>query len=385
MVVPGALDRRSFCGALMLGGWVGGFSSPPVTARAAEPRELTDRAGRTVRLLAPPSRIILLEARDIIAMAAVHPDPAALLVGWAATERIDSPQLQQQLQGRHAIASVGRLTADTVSREQIAALSPDLVVTNYIMTPEGPADPLVQWLESNGVPVVFSDASSNADAPPDEQDPLALARAQLHLWGDILGAEAKAQAYLAFMDGHARALRQRLEGAAPVTTYLEVQSTLDDCCWAAGTRIWGDLLTAAGGRALPAVTAPWFQKLPLEYLLSTPHDVYIAAGGGWAAGGRPAIGPGLDPGAARTALAALARRTGFDQMASVRDGHVHAIWTGLIAVPALNILFMEIAATWLHPERCADLDPARTLAEINRFMAVPIDGPLWVSLTEERP
>lgn len=384
MVIAGAINRRDFCAALALGVLIAGGSR---ASRAADgtPPAVTDLAGRDVRLARRPSRIILLEARDIITMAAVLPDPAALIVGWAAAERIDSPQLQERLQGHHAILPVGRLTADSISREQIASLSPDLVVTNSVMTPEGPTDPLVQWLEANGIPVVFSDASSNAREAPAPQDPLALARAQLRLWGQLLGADAQAEAYMGFIDEHLDNLRQRLAGATPVTAYLEVQSTLDDCCWAAGTRIWGDLLATAGGRTLPAVTAPWFQKLPLEYLIATPHDVYIAAGGGWAAGGRPAIGPGLDPVPARKALAALTRRTGFDHMASVRNGRVHAIWTGLIAAPVLNILFIEIAATWLHPERCAGLDPARTLAEINRFMAVPIEGPLWVSAKEERP
>ena len=40
-------------------------------------------------------------------------------------------------------------------------------------------------------------------------------------------------------------------------------------------------------------------------------------------------------------------------------------------------------AKWLHPDRFADLDPAQTLAEINRrFLAAPLGGPLWVSLVE---
>lgn len=381
MVARGSLDRRSFCGTLALGGWVGSLCGATRAAGDA-PLMLTDLAGRQLRLATLPRRIILLEARDILTMACLHPHPAAHVVGWAAAERIDSPQLQERLQAGRSIPLVGRLTADTISREQIVSLSPDLVVANTLMAPEGPSDPLVQWLESNGIPVVFSDTSSNADAPPAPQDPLALARGQLRLWGRILGADAKADAYIAFMDAHLRDLLERLDGTAPVTTYLEVQSTLDDCCWAAGTRIWGDLLAAAGGRPLPAVKAPWFQKLPLEYLIATPHQVYIAAGGGWAAGGRPPIGPWLDPAAARRALAALAGRTGFDHMASVRNQHVHAIWTGLIASPPLNILFIEITATWLHPARCADLDPADTLAEINRLMAVPIQGPLWVSLNE---
>ncbi|SFU23432.1 hypothetical protein SAMN05518861_1722, partial [Mesorhizobium sp. YR577] len=65
----------------------------------------------------------------------------------------------------------------------------------------------------------------------------------------------------------------------------------------------------------------------------------------------------------------------------VRSKRVHGIWTGLIAVPPLNILFIELAAKWLHPERCEDIDPSATLAEINeRFLGTPIEGPLWASL-----
>ncbi|MGO4832593.1 ABC transporter substrate-binding protein, partial [Rhizobiaceae sp. 2RAB30] len=168
-----------------------------------------------------------------------------------------------------------------------------------------------------------------------------------------------------------------------VTTYLEIQSTVDDCCWAAGNEIWGELLELAGGRTLPGVTQPWFQKIQIEHLLSSAQDVYIASGGGWASGSRPPIGPGLDPVKGRHALRQLIGRTGFNQLASVRNRRVHGVWTGLITVPPLNILFLEIAAKWLHPDRCGEIDPEATLAAINRdFLAQPIDGPLWVSLQE---
>lgn len=82
-------------------------------------------------------------------------------------------------------------------------------------------------------------------------------------------------------------------------------------------------------------------------------------------------------------LKRLIERTGFSQMPSVRNGRVHGIWSGLIAVPPLNILFVELVSKWLHPERCQDIDPAATLAEINEhFLRVPIPGPLWASLRE---
>lgn len=380
MVARLPIDRRAFCGALVLGGLLAAGPTRADTTIA-----VTDMAGRTISLAVPPKRIILLEARDILSMALVHDDPARLVVGWAAAERIDSAALQARVEGGRRITTVGQMTPDSISREMIASLSPDLVVANFFMAPEGPRDPLVEWLERNGIPVIFSDASSNArSGEATRRAPLADLRIHMKMWGDLLGAREKADAYVAFVERHVERVNTRLSDAPPVTTYLEIQSTVDDCCWAAGNRIWGDLLGLAGGRTLPGVTAPWFQKLALEYLIATPHDVYIASGGGWAAGGRPAIGPGLDPDAARKALERLTERTGFDQMASVRDGRVHAIWTGLITVPPLNVLFVEAAAKWLHPDRCGDIDPAATLAEINeRFLSVPIDGPLWVSLGKE--
>jgi iron complex transport system substrate-binding protein len=117
--------------------------------------------------------------------------------------------------------------------------------------------------------VVFTDASSNAIAGEPATDPVADLRNSMKMWGVLLGASAKAEAFASFFERELTGITARLAGTTPVTTYLEVQSTLDDCCWAAGRKVWGDLLALAGGQPLPGVTAPWFEKLSLEYLLST--------------------------------------------------------------------------------------------------------------------
>lgn len=371
-----ARDRRSFCAALL----AAGLACRPAHART--PMTVTDMTGRTVRLPAPPRRIVLLEARDMLSMALVHPDPASLVVGWAAVDRIDSGWLQNTLQDGRDITVVGQQTPETVSIEKLASLWPDLVVANFYMAPQGRGDPLVGRLEKFGIPVIFSDLSSNADDGASSAV-LPSLRHHMRMWGEVLEAQARAAAYTRFFEERVDRVRARLDAAAPVTTYLEIQSSVDDCCWVAGRRIWGELLELAGGATLKGVTAPWFQQLALEYLLSTPQDVYIASGGGWPAGGRPAIGPGLEPGEGRRGLARLTARTGFSGLPSVRNRRVHGIWTGLITVPPLNVLFVECAAKWLHPERCGDIDPGATLAEINlRFLARPIDGPLWISMKE---
>lgn len=368
------LGRRGFCGSVLLGGVLAAGAG-----RAEAGFSVTDMAGRTVRLAAPPKRIVLLEARDILGMALVHPDPGALVAGWAAVDRIDSEPLRARFEAGHRIAVVGKQSPDTVSLEGLLGLKPDLVVANAWMMPPGGGDAFLAQLESLGIPVVFSDTMSNDGAETSRLDEL---RKSMRMWGALLGAPARAEAFIDFFEARVGRVRALLEGVTPVTTYLEVQSTLDDCCWAAGNRIWGELLALAGGQVLPGVTAPWFQKLSHEYLLSVPHAVYIATGGGWASGGRPAIGPGIDPAEGRKGLRALIDgRAGFDGLPSVKAGRVHGIWTGLITAPPLNVLFIEVAAKWLHPDRCRDIDPSATLEAINRdFLARPVDGPLWVSL-----
>ncbi|APO69000.1 iron-siderophore ABC transporter substrate-binding protein [Rhizobium gallicum] len=369
------LSRRLFCSSVL-----GGLLSAG-TARSDAGLTVTDMAGRSVHLASPPKRMVLLEARDILTMALLHPDPASVVVGWAAVDRIDSGLLQERFMGSHRIEVVGRQTPDTISLEGLLSMEPDLVVASAWMVSPNGGDPLLDQLGKLGIPVIFSDVASNSDArsPLGQRDEL---RSSMRMWGQVLGAQERTQAFIDFFEEHVGRVHVCLAGAAPVTTYLEVQSTVDDCCWAAGNRIWGELLSLAGGQVLPDVTSPWFQKLSLEYLLSTPHDVYIATGGGWASGSRPAIGPGLDPKEGKKGLRRLIEgRVGFDQLPSVRANRVHGIWTGLIAVPPLNVLFIEVAAKWLHPERCKEIDPAATLEAINRnFLAKPIDGPLWLSL-----
>jgi len=43
-------------------------------------------------------------------------------------------------------------------------------------------------------------------------------------------------------------------------------------------------------------------------------------------------------------------------------------------------------ARWFHPERCADLDPGATMAELNaEFLAVPMEGTYWTDLRPAAP
>ncbi|WP_248311672.1 ABC transporter substrate-binding protein [Bosea sp. ASV33] len=348
-----------------------------------------DMLGRAVTLPRPPRRIVLLEGRDILTMALFQPRPAELVVGWAAADRFDSDLLRDGFErsAGHPIAVVGKQAADTLSLEGILSLAPDLVVATAFMAPGGDPQAAIDRLAQFGIPLVFSDAASNAAVETGNRgSPRQGLAALLRMWGALLGEPTRSEEIIAFVEKRFEVVSRRLTGAPKVKTFLEIMSLYDECCWAAGTRIWGELLGDAGGRSLDGLNAPWTAKLSTEQLLAQQPQVYIATGGGYASMTRPAIGPGLDAHAGRRGLQRLTERIGFASLPAVRDRRVHGIWTGLITVPVLNIVFVELAAKWLHPEACRDLDPAGTLAEINRrFLSQPLPGPLWANLDGTDP
>ena len=374
------LDRRSF---FILSGL---FAAAPSSMVAAAGHEtVVDLVGRKVRLGRPVGRIVLLDARDVLSMAILHPDPSHLVVGWANADKFDSDLLRQQYEirpGGEAIPAVGGQAADTLSLERVLALEPDLVVTTAYMEPGLGKGILTRRLEAAGIPVIFSSAASNRQ-PLDRAvgDPFDDMVRTVRMWGAILRKREEAEAFIAFVERRLARVRERLAATPPTKAYLEVQSTYDDCCWAAGQRIWGDLLARAGGLNLSAVDAPWYAKVAPEQLMAEAPKVYIASGGAFGSGIRPAIGPGLDPAKGRAGLRRLIERTGFETLPAVRHGRVHGVWTGLLTVPPLNILFVEVAAKWLHPGAFRDAEPNKTREEINRrFLRKPLPGPCWLSL-----
>ncbi|HEV2572741.1 MAG TPA: ABC transporter substrate-binding protein [Beijerinckiaceae bacterium] len=370
------LRRRQFLGL------AGALVAAPAILRAAPAIVVTDMLGRTVTLKDAPQRIVLLEARDVITMAVLHPNPAKLIVGWAAADRFDSNAVQAAYvaSADRKIAIVGKQASDTISLEGLAAVQPDLVVTTPFMQASANMALMIERLGQFGIPVLFSSSASN-DSGSLRSSPIDELPHLMRMWGAVLDQREKAEAFIAFSSSRYERVAQRLGVLTPLKTYFEVMSTYDDCCWAAGTRVWGQLLAAAGGRSLDGISAPWTAQISLEHLLAEQPEVYIATGGGYAGGTRPAIGPGLDLQNARNGLERLTRRVGFETLPAVRNRRVHGIWSGLISTPPLNPVFVEVAATWLHPEQCRDLDPAATLADINRnFLSTPIAGPLWASI-----
>jgi iron complex transport system substrate-binding protein len=349
---------------------------------AADPIRLTDLAGREVVLERPARRVLLGEGRFIHAIALLErQDPTAVVAGWMGEFRRLDPAGYAQYAARfprvEQIPLVGATTAESFSVERALALQPDLVVLSLGggHAPGRDSEVVAQFARA-GVPVLFIDFRAH---------PLKDTVPSLRLLGQALGRTREAEAFLAFQQARLDRISQRLTEAKPAkpTLLMEMRAGGDrPCCSSPGHGNLGELVEFAGGQNLGAERIPGvFGQLNLEFVVASDPDVYVATGGGNAGDGTsPVLGTGVTEAKAQAGLRGAAGRAGISGLTALREGHAHALWHHFYNSP-YNLLAVEALARWLHPALFADLDPAATLAEMNRsFLAVPLEGTFWTSL-----
>lgn len=339
--------------------------------------QITDLRGRNVELPDGPSRITIDDARLLIALALVTPDPVAPLVAWSQdTRRLGEPMYEAFVQRFPALADLPKVasSADAFNMEAVLAAAPDVAVVSL---GSGPSDTQIRQLQAAGIAVVFVDFYAG---PAENQVP------SLRILGQLVGGQAQAEAFLAFREQHLQRIRERVADLPKderPTVFVEAHAGMTkDCCNSPGTGTVNDYIQLVGGHNIGAdVLRTPTGKLNLEYVISRDPEVYIATGGAYLekAGGL-VLGEGYSAGEARASLQAISQRRGISGLGAVRSGNAHALAQQFIHSP-LDLVALEAMATWVHPALFHDVDPARTLAQINqRFLAVPYEGAGWISL-----
>jgi iron complex transport system substrate-binding protein len=353
------------------------------SVRAQAPVSFTDMAGRGVTLPHPPQRIILTEANDLLSFALLDPDPAAKVVGWAALRRFDNGTLEayrRRFPAIDRIEIVGDWSAESFAAEKAIALKPDLVLMTAYQEPGLGNGDLTRRFEAAGIPVAFVTSGANTRTSATEIAP------KLKMFGTILGREREAEDYIGFYRRHLDAITERIARANPSrpSVLIETYAGLGECCRAPGRHGWSEFVELAGGRNLGIDTPQAGGMLSLEYLLAQEPQIYIGNGGSYLDGKGLMIGPGYDRATIRASLERLTERSGFREIRPVREGKVYAIWT-VFATQPINIVAIEQIAKWLHPDLFANLDPAATMAAINRRLSVPMEGIYWLGLNDQEP
>jgi iron complex transport system substrate-binding protein len=379
-MVPSRLIRRCLLASLLfLGLWVlPGAARAQAPASAPQwPMTVTDAVGRSVTIPRPPRAILLGSGFNLVALSLLLPDPVAPLVGWPSDLLRLSPALAEAFAARfprlREVPVLGSGEDATFSLEAALATGADLAILAGWQSDTDAGRRLMDRLAAAGIPSIVIDFN---------RDPLGRTASSMRLLGRVLGREAQAEEFVRLYDAHLAVIRDRLaaqRGNGP-GVLLHAFPGADACCWIAGTSGVGSFLAFAGGRNLGAERFPSTAggQLHLEYVLAQDPQVYVASGREGGPGF--AIGPGVPPEQARRSLAAVLAQPGLSSLSAAHTGRAHGLWNYFNAVP-LNVVAVEALARWSRPALFADIDPAATLAEINRrFAAVPFAGSFWISL-----
>ena len=347
-----------------------------VSLPAAAQIEIVDQAGRTVRLAEPARRIIFSEPGDFTMLAMLDENPARRIVAWNRW-RLDQHTLNQWRSiDPEAFDRITQMSLDgpqNLNAEALIAHAPDLVVLDHFF---GSAKQAVSQLEQAGIPVAILTLEANLRLrhPTEGIEKLAV----------LIGREERGKEVGAFirerLDRVARRVaRIKAEGGPLPTVLMEPHAGSGPCCMSMGEgHSMGDLVVLAGGRLIGSeIVDGMAGQLSAEYVIASDPAVYIGTGGQhMKARGGLLLGPDVDAATSRASLERVLRRVGLAQTRAVKEKRAHGIWHS-----GFSIVNLELIATWLHPAEFQDVDPAATLAEIDRrFMAKSLTGTFWTSL-----
>ncbi|KMK67003.1 ABC transporter substrate-binding protein [Puniceibacterium sp. IMCC21224] len=341
----------------------------------AAPITVTDAAGRVVTLPGPAQRVVLAEARQIPALSIVAADFDQRIAGLAALKRFDT-ELQRDYFARFpALAAVPQVDGDRLpSAEKIIAAGADLLILSGGSDSVANSAALAEMLESVGIPTLFVDFRA---------DPYANTVPSIRALGAALGHPERAETYVDYIEAHRQHILDRIAEAQPErpTVFLQMQPQVDGPLTAPGAAGVGAMIEAAGGRNIGAEVVPGiFGPLSAEYVIAADPQVWIGTGGTHFGIGRGIVtGPDVTPDTARASIDAfLDAAPIISGLSAVRTGRAYGIWHNYLNT-SLNIVALEMLATWLHPNLFADLSPEATQAEINRrFLPVPLNGTMSV-------
>ncbi|WP_342358615.1 ABC transporter substrate-binding protein [Terrarubrum flagellatum] len=377
-----ATHRRAFfnlVGAFALAG-----ATTFATSAAAEQIEVTDLAGRVVRVTKNPSKIVLSEGRQLYTLAMLdRDDPFKRVVGWGNDLIENDPGAWQKYLAKfpHAknVANMGNPYAADVSMEKIASLGAEVYVldlSNYFKAQE---TGLLAKLEKAGVATIFVDF---------RQDPTQNVLPSVLLLGRVLGREAEASSFTDYYVRQTRRIYARVGGipdAKKPMVFVERAAGLLPCCATFGPYNFGRFIEEAGGRNWGSQFFAGFQaEASQEKVLTDNPDIYFLTGANWY-GSNPnttAVSLGYDatPEKVQKELSALMQRPGFAALKAVKAKKVMAFYHQFYDAPYYFVAELAMAKTF-YPDLFQDVDPEAVFREFHeKFLPIAYSGVFWAKL-----
>lgn len=344
-------------------------------------KTITDILQRKVDIPDNPQRIVVGEGRMIYTLALVEDgDPVRRVVGWPG----DLQRLDRQTWDRYSAAFpemkkipiIGNSNYAQISVEKVIALRPDLVILPVYAKQEGNHDSFQRQLTAAGIPVIYIDT---------RVDQLKNTVPSVKIIGEALNDQAKAQRFITFYQQHMNLIRDRLRQANPARPRVMLQLHIgrhDGCCTTVGHGNLADLLNFAGGENIAVGRfGSVFGQLSPEAVLAADPEVFLATGmAGPDQAQQLQLGPQVSAAEAQQSFARVLKgETLLSALPAIRHGKALAVWHNFYMSP-WHLLDVEVFAKTFHPQLFSDLDPAKTLDEMNRqFLPVPETGTYWTT------
>jgi iron complex transport system substrate-binding protein len=225
--------------------------APTATVPANETREVTDEAGKRVRVPARAQRIVTLA-----------PNLTEIVYALGAGDRLvgnttfcDYPEAAKQ------VAKVGDTLQPNI--ERIIALRPELI----LISTASQLETFTKQLDERGIAVFVTD-------PHDLEGVFR----SIKTVGDLLGQEQQAETLVNSLRARATAVEDAVKARPAVKVFYQVSPSP---LWTAGRRSWiTDLIRRAGGKSVTGeVEGEWMRYSDEAALASQPEAIIMATSG----------------------------------------------------------------------------------------------------------
>lgn len=350
------------------------------------PRQVTDLAGRMVKLPAEVQRFVLMRGLGLYDLAALlGTEVEEKLVGWDSSLQTSDHDAYDKFIERFPklkqVPLLGDSLRNGVSGEAVLALQPDLVIGGTYMVGQ---TQVLEQLEQAGIPVLLLSSD----------DPFRDPQQGLTLLGEVFGKEARAKEIVDWVNHELDLVLKRLpqlEGPVP-SIYLEAGNYgAEKYGNTFGSNLqkqrvhWGSLLAQLRCQNVGEnVSGPFGMGLiQPEYLLTRDPDIIVITGACWTAVPESLhLGYEADARTARQTLSKFSSRSGWSELKAIQAGKLYGLNTRLGA-HLMSFAAAQQLAQWLYPKEFKDLNPRHRLQRFHqKFMPISLSGTWMVEMKE---
>ncbi|MDO4936583.1 MAG: ABC transporter substrate-binding protein [Sutterellaceae bacterium] len=348
--------RRSL---LALGALVSLVAAAPTwAAETFTPFEVTDLAGRTVKVDKAPQRFVVANyiANFLMVGGAKSLDNVVAMTqdGWVETRRGEYEVLTQAFPKIKEIPSIGGYHDNILNSEKILALRPDVVLINTSQYADN--SQRVDIFEKAGIRVVVLDYHAMKQANHIQST---------QILGKLLGRELVAQAqserYAEVINTIDSRIAQLPDSAKHKRVYIEAgtKGVGEYGNSYNGSVLWGAIVKNLQGANIAENMKQPYSPLDREFVLAQNPQVIVMAGSIWHNANESdqmRMGLTVDEATAQARLAGFAKRPLWEKLSAVQTGDVYAVDHGSLRC-MLDYTFSMFLAKVLYPETFADFNP----------------------------